>query len=199
MRVKKTNYIPLSLRRPHRDEHYYTDQEALSAGPRSVLRSMLMPDEKLLQVGVIGNGIYWKSIAVMLLGVVVVVFAILSPILGFFISFLGLSCILYGIGMFLWAYLIQQYLLLAATDKRVIIRFGVFNLEVVQMMYNKIESSEVYASFMGRYLGYASVVVSGTGGHTMVIPYVINAAKFRNIINDIMMKRDDLEQDSFVQ
>lgn len=88
------------------------------------------------------------------------------------------------------AYLRQHYLLLAATDQRVIIRYGILNLEVVQMRYSKIESSEVFSTIPGRFLNYAGVIINGTGGRVMAIPYIVNALEFRKTVTEILINRE---------
>lgn len=40
-----------------------------SDSARAILKSMLLPDEKILHVAKISNGIYWKSIAVLIFSV----------------------------------------------------------------------------------------------------------------------------------
>ncbi len=96
--------------------------------------------------------------------------------------------------MFIIAYLTRHYLLLAATDKRVIIRVGILNLEVIQLRYSKVESSEVASTIPGRFLGYSSVYISGTGGHTLAVPFIENATAIRNAITEILLHRDDLTE-----
>ncbi|MBU0801313.1 MAG: PH domain-containing protein [Alphaproteobacteria bacterium] len=164
-----------------------------AAAPRPLLKSMLLPDETLLRVGIVSNGIYWKSIAVLIFALVfMLVMAVVGLPANLMILF-GVVLFFKVVLMFSLAALTKHYLLLVATDKRVIMRYGIINLEVIQMRYSKVESSEIASTIPGRLIGYASVFVSGTGGHTLAIPYIANAAEFRETISQILLKRDDLE------
>src|SRR5208337_4474612 len=52
----------------------------------------------------------------------------------------------------------------AVSNKRVLIKTGFFSRKSVEVLLPKVESIGIDESFMGRILGYGSVVVRGTGG-----------------------------------
>jgi uncharacterized membrane protein YdbT with pleckstrin-like domain len=52
----------------------------------------------------------------------------------------------------------------AITNKRIIIKVGLFSRYTLEMNLNKIESINVNQSVLGRMLGYGTIVVIGTGG-----------------------------------
>jgi hypothetical protein len=164
-----------------------------SSSPRKILKSMLLPDEKILLIGEVSGGIYWKSIAVLcvaaLFMLLMVSFGLPSQLLLLFGGALTIKVVL----MFTVAILRKHYLLLAATDKRIIIRVGILNLEIIQLRYAQVESSEVASTIPGRFLGYSSVFISGTGGHTLAIPFIVNAMEFRKTVTEILSRRDDAE------
>ena len=169
--------------------HFVQADEAVP--PRMLLQSILLPEETLLRTGQISNGIYWKSFAMLVFSVVFIavmlVFGLPMQLTLFLIFVLAVKVIV----MFVMAYMTQYYLLLAVTDKRVITRFGVFNLGVAQLSYAQIESSDVASTIPGRFFGYSSLFVSGTGGHSLVVPYVSNAEELRRMITDIVLRRDE--------
>lgn len=164
-----------------------------SSSPRAVLKSMLLPDEHILQIGEISGGIYWKTIAVLCIAVLFMAlafsFGLPFPLLLLF----GAALTVKILAMAVIAYLRKHYLLLAVTDKRVIIRVGIINLEIIQMRYAQIESSEVASTIPGRFLGYSSIFISGTGGQTLAVPFIVNATEIRKSITEILSRRDDAE------
>lgn len=152
-----------------------------SAPGQNILASMLMPDEKMIHRVSISTGIYWKGLTLLVIALLVMLKAFA---LGVFL--LLVSAVTLGI-----AHLTKHFLLLAATDKRVLIRSGIINLDVIQMRYSKIESVELAWTIIGQLLGYASVVISGTGQRVIIIPFVADAVRFREKMTQILLERDD--------
>lgn len=178
---------------PHRNKRFIgwmRPDEALS--PRTLLKTMLLPDENILQVGRISYGIYWQSFAFLIFATVVLItMAVFMAPLPFMILF-SMVFTLKTLYMFTKAYLIRYYLMLVATDKRLICRYGIFNLDIVQLSYSKIESSDVGSTIAGRLFGYSTLLITGTGGRVMAIPFVINALEIRNTITEIISARDEI-------
>jgi len=52
----------------------------------------------------------------------------------------------------------------AVTNKRVIIKLGVWSTRSIELLLSKIEAIAVTQSLMGRMLGYGEIVVTGSGG-----------------------------------
>ena len=52
----------------------------------------------------------------------------------------------------------------AVTNKRVIMKVGVFSNRSVEILLNKIEAIAVHQSLGGRIFGYGDIVVTGSGG-----------------------------------
>lgn len=164
-----------------------------SSPVRVILESMLLPDEHVLQIAKISAGIYWKTIAVFCLAVLFITtalsFDLPTPLFILLVVAMTIKIVVMGI----LAYLTKHYLLLAVTDKRVIMRVGIINLEIAQMRYAQIESSEIASTIPGRLLGYSNVFVSGTGGRTLAVPFIMNAIEIRKSITEILSSRDDAE------
>ena len=164
-----------------------------SSSARVILKSMLLQDERLLMMGEVSAGIYWKSVAVFCFSVAFMAlmfsFGLPRSLLLLFGGALSIKVLV----MSSIAYLRKHYLLLVVTDKRVIIRIGILNLEVIQMRYTQIESSEIASTIPGRFFGYSSVFISGTGGQTLAVPYIVNAMEFRKTVTEILSRRDDAE------
>ena len=139
----------------------------------------LRDGEELLVEGVISGGIFWKSVAVACLGLVV----------GLMAWQLGLLLLIVAGIMFLLEFLTRRYLLLILTTHRVLVRYGIVNLDTTQIHLETVESVEVRRTLMGRFLGYASVVVSGTGSRVLIIPYIENADYFRNVLDELLYRK----------
>jgi uncharacterized membrane protein YdbT with pleckstrin-like domain len=52
----------------------------------------------------------------------------------------------------------------AVSNRRVVIKTGLFSRRSIEVLLPKVESIGVDESFVGRMLGYGSVIVRGTGG-----------------------------------
>ncbi|NBI13627.1 PH domain-containing protein [[Haemophilus] felis] len=72
---------------------------------------------------------------------------------------------------------------LALTDKRIIAKFGFIRRDTVELRLEKIESIGVHQGFLGRMLGFGSVIVRGTGGTGAPIPFISNPIEFRSRVD----------------
>ena len=68
------------------------------------------------------------------------------------------------------------------TNKKVILKSGILNRDALELVLNKCEGIRINQSFMGRMLGFGSIVVT-TGGVTKEFDFITNPKKFRNEIN----------------
>ena len=96
-----------------------------------------------------------------------------------------------GLAMLVHAKLKKEILFLVLTNKRVLFRYGILQVDVVDMRFSKIESVELERMPPGYILGYANVVMMGTGNRYIVIPYVENAVEFRREYNRITLEKED--------
>lgn len=67
----------------------------------------------------------------------------------------------------------------AITNKRVIIKTGLFSRKTVEMNHSKIESVNVDQSILGRILGYGTISIVGTGGTRESFPKISKPLQFR--------------------
>jgi uncharacterized membrane protein YdbT with pleckstrin-like domain len=71
----------------------------------------------------------------------------------------------------------------AITNKRVIIKTGLFRRQALEMNLSKIETVEVDQSILGRILGYGTITLIGTGGTRESFPNIANPLEFeRNLV-----------------
>jgi uncharacterized membrane protein YdbT with pleckstrin-like domain len=146
----------------------------------AMTHSMLLPNENVIHVATIGRGIYWKGFALLLIGVIALQYSIVLA--GYF----GVI----AIGLLLMARMTKKYLLLATTDQRVIIRAGVFNQDRLDLRHSKIESVETMRTLPGMLFGYGNVILSGTGRARIMVPFVQDAASFRDNLAQQLLERE---------
>jgi hypothetical protein len=152
----------------------------------SAIEAMLRPDEKLVRVARISQAIYWKGIVVFLLAGLL--------LMNVFLHNLGILLMIVALIILANAYLTRYYLMLVLTDKRVLIRKGILNLDTLQMRLNKIESVELEWSPMGRILQYSVVVVTGTGSRVSSVPFVADGPAFRKQMDDMLYALEEKER-----
>lgn len=153
-------------------------------GPERIdpsITSMLQENETIVRAARIHDGIFWKGSVVFLLSVPLVIKLFNLGAFLMFVSIIMLS----------FAYLTRHYLVLVLTDRRVLIRHGIVHLDVVQIRLNRIESVETLRTLPGRILGYATVVITGTGSRVTSIPYIAEASAFRNELDARLFAEDD--------
>jgi uncharacterized membrane protein YdbT with pleckstrin-like domain len=71
------------------------------------------------------------------------------------------------------------------TNKRVIVKTGLFSRKTVEMNLNKIESVNVDQSIMGRLLGYGSITIIGTGGTRELFDNISDPIHFRKTFQEV--------------
>lgn len=141
----------------------------------------LVPGEEILASSRIHPGIYWKSVAVLIVG-----FLLLFQVFN-----LGILFLLIGGAMAFAAWVMQTNLMLVLTNRRVVVRQGLlFWTEGVELRLSQIESVELEKMIPGMIMGYGTVAVAGTGQRTARVPYVANAEHLRRAIDEILLRRE---------
>ena len=152
----------------------------------SEVDQMLVKGEEIVDRAVIYSlGNYWKSIGVF-------IFAIL---LGLLVFELGVLLAITALLMFAHATMKKEILLLVLTNKRMLFRYGILQVDVVDMRFSKIESVELERMPPGYIMGYSNVVIMGTGNRYVVIPYVANGPQIRQAYNRLTLVDEDLEDE----
>ncbi len=156
------------------DWKYGIDQRNIDA-----IEDRLVDGESVLAVSQIAKGIYWQAISV----------AILTFILAISVAVelayvLGATTIL----MALYALWREKVFIFVLTDKRIFVRSGLIQMEMVDIRFDKIESMETEQMITGYAMGYAKLVVMGTGNRYISMPYVANAKIIRKKFNEIVLK-----------
>ena len=73
----------------------------------------------------------------------------------------------------------------AVTNKRVMMKVGVFSTRSVELLLNKIEAIAVNQSFMGRVFGYGDIVVTGSGGTRESFSRIQGPLEFRRAVQSV--------------
>ncbi len=145
----------------------------------SVVQSRLVDGESVMAVSVIHDGIYWKSLAIFLLALVFALFVAVQ--LGIILAIAG------GVAL-AYAHARKKVLLVVLTNRRILARYGLLQMDVVDIRFDKIESFESEQMLPGMLMGYANLVVMGTGNRYIAIPFVANAAAIRNKFDEMVLE-----------
>jgi hypothetical protein len=142
----------------------------------ATIKDMLVEGEKVVFWGQVHWGIYWKAAAVIAFGLLVMLFLVFE---------LGVILLIAGALMAAHAVLKKSILLLVLTDRRLLVRYGLLQVDVVEMKFKAIESIELGRMLPGFLMGYANVIVMGVGQRFIVIPYIANGPQFRKKFNEL--------------
>jgi uncharacterized membrane protein YdbT with pleckstrin-like domain len=97
---------------------------------------------------------------------------------------------LLGVAAALRAFVRRATTEFAVTDHRVIYKSGLLARHTLEMNRSKVESVDVNQSIPGRFLGYGTVIVRGTGGSLEPIRNVADPLTFRSHITAGDVGRD---------
>ncbi|HPQ50485.1 MAG TPA: PH domain-containing protein [Alphaproteobacteria bacterium] len=150
------------------------------------LPASLREGEEVLIKGQISNAIFWKAVVILIIAFLL---GIVAPPLGYFICFV--SCLAFAYG-----FILKSILMLIVTNQRIFFRSGIIKVDTVQVRLDRVESVEIQRTIVGHFLNYGTVVLTGTGSRFSYIPFLANAAQVRNVIDDLLYKRDKSNQNT---
>jgi uncharacterized membrane protein YdbT with pleckstrin-like domain len=84
--------------------------------------------------------------------------------------------------LFILPWFLRRSAEFAVTDRRVLIKVGVFSRRTVDLNLSKVESVDVDQGFWGRLLGYGTLVVVGTGGTRESFSHIADPFAFRRAV-----------------
>lgn len=143
------------------------------------LEDRLVKGEEVVKQAVIHGAIFWQAIGVF----------VLSLLTGAFVAYqLGILLLVVSGLMALYAYARSVVMMLVLTNKRVLVRYGLLQMDVVDIRFNKIESIELERMPTGMIMGYSNVVIMGTGNRYISIPYVANGRAIRKAYNEMVLE-----------
>ncbi len=144
------------------------------------INDRLIEGEEVLKIAHISMFIFWQVVAVFILGV----------LLGLLVFELGMLLILVSFIMGAISWLRRSILLMVLTNKRIFVRYGILQVDVVDIHFSKIESVELERMPTGFIMGYSNVIVSGTGNRVIAIPYVSNGVEIRKAYNEMTLNSE---------
>ena len=68
------------------------------------------------------------------------------------------------------------------TNKRVLMKVGVFTTRSIELLLNKVEAITVHQSLTGRLVGYGDIVLTGSGGTNEPFSSIQSPLAFRNAV-----------------
>jgi len=155
-----------------------------TADPTQGPEKYLLKNEHILAEGRIHGAIYWKTVAVLLIGILV----------GFFVAKeLGILLVVVSVLMGIHATALRAVLMIVVTNRRILARYGLLQIDVVDLQFDKVESIELERMLPGLIFGYGNVVVMGTGQRYIVVPFVANGGNIRRAYNEIQYGEEDEE------
>jgi uncharacterized membrane protein YdbT with pleckstrin-like domain len=129
------------------------------------IEGTLLPGERVLQRGRLHWVIYVPAVLCALLGVSLAVFGTRNSdtAVGFFSELVGGLLVLNAVVIWLSAWMRRLTTEIAATTRRFVVKRGLIRRSVMEIGAGQIESIRIDQSPTGRLLGYATLVVAGTG------------------------------------
>ncbi len=89
-----------------------------------------------------------------------------------------------GAFLLLRALMTQGTTELIVTDRRLIIRYGLFNQQTFTNPLKNIEAINVRKPFLGMFLDYGTITISGTGKSSAMIHHLRQPASFQQAIHE---------------
>ena len=90
-----------------------------------------------------------------------------------------------GLLILLAAFIKRQSSDFAVTNKRVLMKVGVFRTRSIELLLSKIEAISVDQSVMGRIFGYGEIVVTGSGGTKEPFSHIQSPLAFRRAVQSV--------------
>lgn len=138
--------------------------------------------EKIIKVGRIHWGIFVPTLGYLTIAFLVGLF--FHPWVGSFIVLLTMVPLISSTILYFTTALVL-------TNKRVFIKFGYFNKDLIQIRISRLESAHLERPFVGQLLGYSTVVVLGTGSGRIPVDYIANGRSFVKELEDITLANED--------
>ena len=73
----------------------------------------------------------------------------------------------------------------AVTNKRVMMKAGVFTTRSVELFLNKVEAIAVDQSLLGKMFGYGSITITGSGGTHEAFSHIQGPMEFRRAVQSV--------------
>jgi uncharacterized membrane protein YdbT with pleckstrin-like domain len=98
-----------------------------------------------------------------------------------------------GLLVFLAALVRRQSSDFAVTNKRVMMKVGVFSTRSVELLLGKVEAITVHQSLGGRIFGYGDIVVTGSGGTEEAFSSIQSPLELRRAVQSVTDARTNAD------
>ena len=160
-------------------ERSKTEENALKDNNMKYIDIHLMPGEQILHRGYMHKMpiiIYSLAIAPIMLILFILLIALNSKGFAYLI-------LIAWIGSIVMLRLALKRTEMAVTNKRVIIKKGIFATRSLELIISKIESVVVDKGLIGNMFDYGDVMIIGSGGTKELLKWVKSPVDFRNAVN----------------
>ena len=82
---------------------------------------------------------------------------------------------------------------LILTDKKVLGRTGFLSRNWTQLNLNRLETAYLQEPIVGRWLGYSTVIVRGTGSGSIAFPYILDGEIFVQMLEKMIAEKEEKE------
>lgn len=130
----------------------------------SYVKRVIQPGEEIVMVGRLSSVVYYRAIALALLGIILVVLERIYSGRDWLVIVTGAAFGLLALISALHAWFLRWTTEIAVTNKRIIYKRGFLTRHTAEMNMDKVASVDVDQSLLGRLLNYGSVHILGTGG-----------------------------------
>jgi len=100
------------------------------------------------------------------------------------LAMIGLLLLLAGAAILGYGLAKRNATEMAVTNNRVLIKTGLASRRTLDLMLSRVESIAVEETFLGRILGYGSVIVRGTGGTPEAFFLIAHPQEFRRAVQE---------------
>jgi uncharacterized membrane protein YdbT with pleckstrin-like domain len=139
----------------------------------------LLPDERVLYKTRLHWVLFWRPLALTLVGVILTVLLARVSQVGW-LWYVGAAVIAAGIVWGLVHYVELMTSEFAVTTSRLIFKVGLVARYTTELLLSKVESIGVHQGLVGRVLNFGDLTVTGTGGVREVFRRVQDPIGFRN-------------------
>jgi uncharacterized membrane protein YdbT with pleckstrin-like domain len=73
---------------------------------------------------------------------------------------------------------------MAVTNRRILIKTGIMSRRTIELLLSRVESIVITEPFLGRMLGYGTVIVRGTGGTPEPFTLIAHPTEFRRHVQE---------------
>lgn len=94
-----------------------------------------------------------------------------------------------GFIILLAAFIKRQSSDFAVTNKRIMMKVGVFRMRSIELLLSKVEAIAVDQSLLGRIFGYGNIVVTGSGGTKETFSHIQALLEFRRAVQSVATKQ----------